>query len=246
MHRFFLKPEQITNNQVFFHPGEINQIKNVLRLSSGDCVLVLDNKGNSYKVEISKYSNKALTGNIIENQYQKPDPQFSVSLGQAFTKGPNMDFIIQKATELGVESIILFESERSIIRYEKIKEKNRVARWEKIAKEAAEQSQRLTIPKVSCCRSINDFFLSNNQADLKLIFWEDETKKKLRDCLKNDIDKTRLSFLVGPEGGFSKNEIDIAVKFGFIPVGLGPRILKTATAVMSILSIVQYMKGELG
>lgn len=246
MHRFFVKLEQISDNEVLFRPEEIRQIKNVLRLSAGDRILVLDNQGNSYTVEISDSDNKTLKGNIIEKKFQKPDSQFTVSLGQALTKGSKIDFIIQKATELGIENMTFIETERSIIKYKDIKAKNRLNRWNKIAKEAAEQSHRLTIPTIFCCRNLEEFCQANKNIQLKLIFWEKEKGKKLRDCLENDIAISCLSILIGPEGGFSKKEIELTRKFGFIPVGLGSRILKTETAVMSILSIIQYLKGELG
>lgn len=245
MHRFFLKPEQIDSNQVFFRPEETKQIRNVLRLSTGAHILVLDNKGNSYKVEISKFQNKTLKGTIIEKQFLKPTSQLSITLGQALTKGSKIDFIIQKATEIGVQNITLIETERSIVKYKDIKE-NRLIRWEKIAKESAEQSHRLTIPAISICQSLSDFFISNKHAELKLIFWEEEKEKKLRDCLKNAMDINSISIVVGPEGGFSQKEIDLANKFCFSPVWLGPLILKTETAALSILSIIQYVKGELG
>jgi len=246
MHRFFLKQEQLQNNHVFFNPEESKQIKNVLRLSAGDRILVLDNRGNTYTVEISKSDNKTLKGNIIEKQFQKPGNKFSISLGQALTKGSKIDFIIQKATELGVENITFIETERSVVKYKNVQAKDKLKRWGKIAKEAAEQSHRLTIPNVSCHRNLEDFCETNENASLKLIFWEEEKEKKLRDCLKNDIGISRLSILIGPEGGFSSKEIELTRKFGFISVGLGPRILKTETAVMSILSIIQYLEGELG
>ena len=246
MHRFFLKQEQLQNNHVFFNPEESKQIKNVLRLSAGDRILVLDDRGNTYTVEISKSDNKTLKGNIIEKQFQKPGNKFSISLGQALTKGSKIDFIIQKATELGVENITFIETERSVVKYKNVQAKDKLKRWEKIAKEAAEQSHRLTIPNVSCHRNLEDFCKTNENAGLKLIFWEEEKEKKLRDCLKNDIGISRLSILIGPEGGFSSKEIELTRKFGFISVGLGPRILKTETAVMSILSIIQYLEGELG
>lgn len=246
MHRFFLEPEQIRNNQVFFNPEESKQIKNVLRLSARDRIMVLDNQGNSFTVEISDSDNKTLKGNIIEKKFQKPDSQFTLSLGQALTKGSKIDFIIQKATELGIENMTFIETERSIIKYKDVKAKKRLHRWNKIAKEAAEQSHRLTIPTISCCRNLNDFCSSNIHAELKLVFWEEEKEKKLRDYIENAIAISCLSILIGPEGGFSKKEIELTRKFGFIPVGLGSRILKTETAVMSILSIIQYLKGELG
>ncbi len=246
MHRFFLKQEQIRNNHVFFNPEESKQIKNVLRLSTKDRLLVLDNQRNIYTVEISNSNNKALKGNIIEKKYQKPDSKFNLSLGQALTKGSKIDFIIQKATELGVENITFIETERSIVKHKNVQAKDKLKRWEKIAKEAAEQSHRLTIPTVSCFRNLEEFCQSNKNAQLKLIFWEEEKGKKLRDCLKNAIDISHLSILIGPEGGFSSKEIELTRNFGFIPVGLGSIILKTETAVMSILSIIQYVKGELG
>tara|TARA_B100000315_G_scaffold106964_1_gene98162 strand:- start:28998 stop:29738 length:741 start_codon:yes stop_codon:yes gene_type:complete len=246
MHRFFVKLEQINNDNVVFQPDEISQIRNVLRLSAGARIQVLDNRGNTYTVEIIKSDNKSLKGNIIEKQFQKPGSKFSISLGQALTKGSKIDFIIQKATELDVENITFIETERSVVKYKNVLAKDKLKRWWKIAKESAEQSHRLTVPTVSCCRNLEDFCKANKNAQLKLIFWEEEKGKKLRDCLKNDIDISHLSFLIGPEGGYSSKEIELTRNFGFVPVGLGRRILKTETAVVSILSIIQYVKGELG
>lgn len=246
MHRFFIKPEQVNNDEVVFLPEEINQLKNVLRLKAGERVIVLDNRGSVFTVEISKPEGKTIKGKIVEKEVREKTSKFFLSLGQSLTKGPKADFIIQKATELGADNISFIETERSVVKYKSILESNRLARWQKIAKEAAEQSQRLFIPTLSCCQDLEEFCVASKEAELKLIFWEEEKEKRLRDCFKNDIDISRLSILVGPEGGFSKKEIDMVKHFGFVSTGLGPRILRAETAIVSILSVIQYIKGELG
>ena len=144
-----------------------------------------------------------------------------------------MDFIVQKCTELGVSEIIPVVSERSVAKGEKS------GRWQKIAKEAAEQSGRALIPKISALTDFKSLLKKKNEFDLALIPWELEKTNKLKAILQNSSPKN-IIILIGPEGGFSSQEIEQAKAAGFIPVSLGKRILRAETAGLAILSMIMY------
>jgi 16S rRNA (uracil1498-N3)-methyltransferase len=156
-----------------------------------------------------------------------------------------MDYLIQKATELGVKEIIPFFSSRSIPLLEKSKGLKRLHRWERIAIEASKQCGRGVVPKIGPLKDYSEMLQASSPEFLRLILWEEEGTR-LKEVLEGSKEKTRIFSLVGPEGGLSQEEVDRAKKIGFIPVTLGKRILRSETASLCLLSILQYEWGDIG
>jgi 16S rRNA (uracil1498-N3)-methyltransferase len=168
-----------------------------------------------------------------------------VTLAQSLLKGEKMDYLIQKATELGVKEIIPFFSSRSVPLLEKSRGLKRHLRWEKIAIEASKQCGRGMVPKIESLQDYSDMLHAASTDDLRLILWERDGIK-LKEALERSREKTKIFFVIGPEGGFSQDEVDKAKGAGFAAVTLGKRILRAETASLCLLSILQYEWGDMG
>jgi len=237
MHRIFVPKEQIP----IITGSDIHQIKDVLRLKVGNEIELLDGSGKVYLAKIKSITNEKIITEIISTSQNTGENKIKVTLAQCLPKAKKMDLIIQKCTELGVHRIIPVLSERSIAKGEKLE------RWKKIAKEAAEQSGRSTMPEISNLTNFEDLLKLRKDYDLALIPWELEKEKSLKSLLTTQPPcpelcrgANNLLIIIGPEGGFSAAEINLAKESGFTPVSLGKRILRTETAGMAILAMLSY------
>jgi 16S rRNA (uracil1498-N3)-methyltransferase len=239
MHRFFIKKENIQNNEIIF-PEEIShQIKRVLRLSSGDHVIALNNEGDEFHVQLQEINDKVVRASILEKSPVQNEPKIQLTLMVCLTQREKFELIMQKCTEIGVTCIQPVISSRSLV--QNIDEvKSKYLRWHKIIQEAAEQSHRGLLPKFNEPVSFKQLVtLKDVNPDLKLILWEEETGKVIKQSL-HGFTGSSVSLLVGPEGGFSHEEVALAVEGGFIPVSLGRRILRMETAAIISTGIVMY------
>jgi 16S rRNA (uracil1498-N3)-methyltransferase len=156
-----------------------------------------------------------------------------------------MELIIQKSVELGASEIFPFYSSRSIPRLDKEKAKKKKDRWREIAIQSCKQSNRVYVPVIKEVSAYEDFLKYSSKYDaLRIILWENG-ERKLKEILRNN-DKYNIILAIGPEGGFSDKEVDLAIKYEFIPIGLGDKILRTETVSLSIMSIIQYEIGDIG
>lgn len=192
-----------------------------------------------------------LIGAIIGKEKREKLPSVHIHLAQAIPKGPKFDLIIQKSTEIGVNAITPVMSDLSVVRIVKGKAEEKLGRWRRIALEAAQQSNRSDVPDIFPPVTLQEFLSSPIKGDLNLLLWEGEKGegekgRSIRKALK-DIKEVRSAvILVGPEGGFSDKEVAATVAGGFVPVSLGELILRTETAPLVILSILQYEFGYMG
>lgn len=241
----------------FYHPEEMNPgcvvalaedhvhyARRVLRMHQGDRLDLIDGKGFEYHGVIHNMTPEEVWIEVLE---KNPilDPSVGLTLCQSLLKADKMDFIIQRSVELGVNTFIPFISSRSVVRLTPEAADRKVERWRKIATEAARQCGRSTIPSVEAVLSYVDMLNRADEKTVKVIFWEAESERTIRQIFRNDEGESSPGyfFIVGPEGGFSGDEVFRAKEAGFFPVSLGKRVLKVETAVMSILAILQYEKG---
>jgi 16S rRNA (uracil1498-N3)-methyltransferase len=225
----------------------LRYIKSVLRMKKGDHLILFDGAGWEYETAIKNFSADGIKVEVLgKNRIQNDAPR--ITLFQALPKANKMDSIVQKATELGACRIIPFQSARSVPRLTVDKARARVSRWRSIATEAARQCGRADIPEVNDFLSFEEAIASAEGKALKIIFWEEETERGIKHLLreKRCEGERDISVIVGPEGGFSREEVDSAVRRGFISVSLGKNILKVETAAVTILSIIQYELGIFG
>lgn len=243
MERFFVNNPD--NDHVIIDGEEARHLVLVLRKKPGDQFDCFDETGKEYRVRIEKIVDNKVIG-IIINQFERNcEPHIQVTLFQGVPKGDKMDLIVQKCTELGISTIVPMITERTIVKWEEKKALQKQIRWQKIAKEAAKQSRRKVIPKIEPIISFSKA-IEKKGVQEAFILWEDEHKKGLKLFLRQSSVKDKISFFVGPEGGFSETEISSAVKLAITPLTLGPRILRTETAGLAALTMILYELDDLG
>lgn len=239
MPRFFAEPENINGNIITLYSDDAVHISRVLRGKAGDILTVCDGKGNDYTAEITSVSDKSVTLEIKETFVTKSEPSVRITLYQGLPKGDKMETIIQKCVELGVCGIVPVNTERCIVKIDKNKENKKMERWRKIAESAAKQSGRGIIPSMGQVVSFENALKEASSMDGAVIPYELEEKNGLKSFL-DGFKGESLAVFIGPEGGFSIDEIEKAVKSGVVPVTLGKRILRTETAGMAAVANILF------
>ena len=235
MQRYF--NDKIDNNMVTLNQDDSYHIKKVMRMKLGEQIEVVSNK-ICYIAEITSLDTDNVQAKIIEKKEENPEMGIKVSLVQSLVKEQKMDFIIQKATELGVGEIIPYEATRSIIK-KNGKEDKKIDRWQKIAKEASEQSKRVEIPKIMPILSLNELIQLDNY-DVKILCTVRENSKNIKNILSNVKTNDTMLIVVGPEGGFTEQEEEKMIENGFITVSLGSTVLRTETVALFLMSVIRY------
>lgn len=222
-------------------------LRDVLRLKEGGDLTLFDGVGHEYKAVIRGFSSRTIHLEVITRE-DIMLPETRITLAQSLPKGSKMKFIIQKTTELGVSRIVPFISSRSIPRLTGDRAAGKAAQWRKVAVEASRQCGRGDIPEVSEIVSFDEMLRSADGDALRIILWEAEAQRGIREILTDERYAGADSFciVVGPEGGFSWEEIEKARRSGFLSASLGRLILRTETAPLAVLSILQYEKGLFG
>ena len=248
MHRFFIPPENIGEHEVIFPENIVRQMRNVLRIQTGELVIVLDNLGCQYKVTMDELSVKQVRGKILEKYPAMSEPKTRLHLYFSLTQREKVEWILQKCTELGAVVFTPFVCARSLAQ-EKGMDASKARRWEKIIQEAAEQCGRGRIPTlddvVTLAQALKVIVV---KTELALVAWEGERQVNLKDVIKSLKPRIRtrkaLSVFIGPEGGFTDNEMDAFRKAGVQSFSLGERILKMETAAMAVCGLILYELEE--
>ena len=242
MVRFFVTGDELNGSGITL-TGENAQHAKVLRLKEGEQVLVCDGEGRECLCEVAAVSNGAIDLNVLETRESETEARVRVSVYMAFPKADKLEHVIQKATELGAYEIVAFPSARCISKPDEKSLKKKLERWQKIAASAAEQSGRGRIPQVLTLPSYKAALERAAQADLPLMFYENEQATTLKMALSAG-DYQTVSLLTGPEGGLEVSEVEQAAAAGFKVCTLGKRILRCETAPLCALSAVMYASGE--
>jgi 16S rRNA (uracil1498-N3)-methyltransferase len=245
MPRFYVPNPTLQNGFLKIEGEEVKHIRKVLRLRAGDKLILFNGLGKEYEGTIIKEGSSSVLVKVQNISLPQKDSPLEVTLAQSLLKGEKMDFLIRKATELGVKRIIPFLSSRSVPFLEKSKRPERHHRWERIAVEASKQCGRGVVPRIEPLKDYSEMLQIASPGGLRFILWEREGVK-LREVLEKSKEKTVIFFVVGPEGGFGQEEVDEAERSGFTPVTLGRRVLRAETASLCLLSILQYERGDIG
>jgi 16S rRNA (uracil1498-N3)-methyltransferase len=245
VHRFYVSREQINNGTATINGEEYKHLARVLRLVPGDLVVVFDGAGWEYDGVIKRLQDGQADVSLTSSRFLPRESALEVWLAQGLPKGDKMELIIQKATELGVRGIIPLELERSIVKLDEKKKKEKRERWQKIAVEAVKQSRRSLIPQVLQPCSLELFLGNIPQGALLLVPWE-EGGASLKGVLEKTPSNKPVYIIIGPEGGLSEKEVALARSSGAVTVSLGPRILRTETAGLAAVTAVMYQWGDLG
>ena len=247
MHRLFVPPEQLqASGRIRLTPGQARHLGTVLRLKPGEEIEVFDGKGARYRAWLEDAP--ALDAAVLRLEGPLPEGPLravDVTLVQALAKGEKMEFVIQKATELGAARIVPLSSERSVVRLDAERGGSKAERWRKVAQEAARQCGRADLPRIDEPAGW-DFVLAllrDEPGRRGLLLHPEETALRLGPAARG---ARRVLIAVGPEGGFSPEERARAQAGGMIEVGLGPLVLRTETAGLAALSVVLHVHGELG
>ena len=209
----------------------------------GSLVTLTDLEGNDFRGRVIRLSEDEASIFIFDAFSSSTESPLEMTLLQALPEKERMELIIQKATELGISAIIPFQSEKSISLKEREAKQKKAHRWQDIAVKAVQQSRRAKVPWVEECRSFQEALEDCRGEGLKILLWE-KGGENLKNVLKRQLTK-KIYAMVGPEGGFSEEEVRCAKKEGFIPVKLGQRILRTETATIVLVGILQYELGDL-
>lgn len=240
MHRFFVNIGDISVKRVIFSDSRVHHIRDVLRMKTGDEIIVLDNTGFEYQTRLSNISQKEVVGEIMSKKLCETEPRMQITLYQSLLAREKFEFVLQKCTEIGVTQFVPVITERSIVRKaEKITEQKH-SRFESIITEAAEQSARGKIPILK-----NPLYLS--QAVSELDYYDiclvgstqncHSLKKILRECKPC---QKNIALFIGPEGGFSERELELLSGREVNFFSLGKRILRTETAAVASTAVILY------
>lgn len=232
MQRYFGK---IIGNQVLLSDDDIHHLTRVMRAKVGEKIEVV-NDGATYLAEIRSF--KPLEIDVVRKLRENNELPNNIVLIASLLKGDKMDIVLQKATELGVSEIVLMETERTIVKIKRDDKEVKLERFNRILKEAAEQSKRNKIPHLF--QIINFERLNEIEADIKLIAYEEEAgpTNSFNRAIENIKPYDRVAIVIGPEGGFSDFEIDLATRYGYKKISLGKRILRAETASIYALSVI--------
>ena len=243
MHRFFIP--QLYNEEMTITGVDAKHIGKVLRMQPGDKLQIVSDDGVSALAEVAAITEGTVTVRCLEKLAESHEPAVKITLAQGLAKGEKMDFIIQKAVELGAYSIVPVAMEHSVVRLDGAKADKKVERWQKIAEAAAKQSKRDIIPQVQEVQSVSEM-LANNNCKTKIIAYECEDRMSLKTALREAGQMEDLLLIIGPEGGISEAELAKAREAGAVPVSLGRRILRAETAGLVAMSAIFYETGDLG
>jgi RNA methyltransferase, RsmE family len=238
MQRFFLSADHVNDDFITITGADANHIGRSLRMKIGDKLIICDMQKNEYECEISSFEKETVTVRIVNRSKNDTEPLYKSYLYQALPKGDKMDYIVQKAVELGVYSIIPFVSERCISRPDAAACKKKVIRWQRIAEEAAKQCGRGIIPIVGNVLNYNEMIQNAASGELVFFCYEGDGTEKIGNIIKGKY--VDIRFIIGAEGGFSINEVEIAQNSGMKITGLGKRILRCETASGFVLSCLTY------
>ena len=247
MRHFYVDPAAVTKPLVILKGSEAHHIKNVLRLKPHDRIKLIDGTGNEYEAVI-----KTLDAEKVEieirHEFQLPVTAGArILVAQAFLKEKKMDDLVRKLSELGIAGWIPFFSHRSVPKPDKNRLVGRTDRWKRIAAQAVKQCRRSDMLRIYEALSFKEVLQFSQACDLKIVFWENETAPLNRDLgSKGQVPSKKIMLMLGPEGGFTEQEIEMVRQSGFAVAGLGPRILRAETATLAACTLIQYLYGDMG
>lgn len=213
----------------------------VLRMQPGQALSLFNGDGQDYPALIVSSSKKNVTVQLEQAVANNSESTLQIVLGQTLSKGDRMDYAVQKATEMGVTHIVPLSTERCDVRLKGDREDKRLSHWRSVAISAAEQCGRARVPEILPVMNVNEWLEYSQDCDLRLVLHH-RTEQSLESLTK----PSSIALMIGPEGGLSASEITQAEQSGFLPVALGPRVLRTETAPVAAITLCQWLWGDFG
>jgi 16S rRNA (uracil1498-N3)-methyltransferase len=247
MRYFFIEPAALQKPIVTIEGSEVRHIKNVLRLQPGDQIRLFDGEGFEYEATIRRFLANRIEIKITHKSPGTKESPLKIVVAQALLKEKKMDRLLRHLCELGVTQWIPFISERSVPRPDPKRLPVRIERWNKIVKESLKQCRRTTLPEISETLTFEEVMSYGRSCDLMIIFYENESAS-LNSIISSSPQPIpqKILLIMGPEGGFSDQEIANAKADGCRVAGLGPRILRAETATLAACTLFQYLFGDMG
>lgn len=256
--RFFVAPEAIQSGSIRFNRDQARQMTAVLRLGQGSRVVALDNSGWQYEVTLDQVSGAEAVGTVRTRTLVTSEPRTKITLYVGLIRAPKLEIVLQKCTELGVAAFVPVVAQRCVVQQSDEMSPAKLERWQRIVVEAAEQSGRGKLPQLMPTVSFKQ--ACEQVRGLTLLLWEGEREVPLREALDRAAAERpsgrrangptarpfSVNVFVGPEGGFTDDEADLARAAGIVPVTLGPRVLRAETASLAVASAILYAQGDLG
>lgn len=245
MHHFFVSSEQVQAEKIRMEGSDVKHMKNVLRMRTGEKVSISNQCGKRYECVLEAFDEQRAILSIVQEKEEDQELDSRIYLFQGLAKGEKMEWIVQKAVELGVYEIIPVETKRSIVKLDEKKSHKKIERWQTIAQSGAKQSGRGIIPRVHDILSFEKALEYAKEIDIKLIPYEcAENMEKTRETIGTIAKGKSVAVFIGPEGGFEESEIHKAMEHLVLPITLGKRILRTETAGIVALSMLVYQLEE--
>ncbi len=242
MQHFFVDRSQVEEDRVWIQGTDVNHIRNVLRMRVGEQIQISDGSNRVRLCRIMKIESDRIETEILSVEESFAELPAQIYLFQGIPKGDKMEFIIQKAVELGVYAIVPMQTNRVVVKLDEKKEQSRLKRWNSIAESAAKQSGRTVIPKVLPVMDLEEVCYFIKEFECKMIPYECAEKgvERTKELVEGIQQNSRVGVLIGPEGGFEKEEVAMAIESGIEAVSLGRRILRTETAGMVVLGVMMF------
>lgn len=247
MPKFFVKEEQIKDNEIIIIGQDVKHIKKVLRAKIGDELQICNSQnGENFLCEIQDLENEDITCKIKEKIQEKVESNIEVTIFQGLPKADKMEYIIQKSVELGVSNITPVEMKRCVVKLDGKDKIKKIERWQKISEVAAKQCGRDKIPQINNVINIQNICNLILEYDILLVAYENEKENTLKEQIEklkkqnNSESKIKIGIVIGPEGGLEENDVNKLKENGAQIITLGKRILRTETVALNILSIIMY------
>jgi 16S rRNA (uracil1498-N3)-methyltransferase len=242
MPKFFIKDEQIQNNNIIIVGEDVKHITNVLRMKENEEITICNiDTSQNYKCIIKVFTKDNIQCEILNKEEYTTEPNVQITIFQALPKAEKMEFIIQKCTEIGVSEFVPVTMNRCVVKIDNKNEIKKIDRWKKIAESAAKQSGRDAIPKVENVINFQKLCQLVEKYDIVLIAYEKENENTLKNEIRNLKKKDlKVALVIGPEGGIEENEINSIKQVGAKIITLGKRILRTETAAIYLSSVIIY------
>ncbi len=244
MHRFFVSDSILQNEEVVLPAEQAHQVRSVLRMRPGQRIILLDNRGWEYEIALTTVERTKVAGEVADRRPVANEPNARITLFQSLVKHDRFEWVLQKCTEIGVAEFVPLVTQRTIISKPERITAAKTGRWHRIICEAAEQSQRGSLPYLREAMAFKEALDGLDVGQLVIIPWEDEPGNDLRTVLSTHRPAS-VALFIGPEGGFAAEEIAMSTEKGAIPVTLGPRILRAETAAVVASALILHELKEL-
>jgi 16S rRNA (uracil1498-N3)-methyltransferase len=243
-HRFYAPRSQIKGGRAVMLADEAHHLSRVLRLNPGDEVFVFDGEGTEHKCRIDSVGKDIVEAEIVETVRSSAESPIDIRLAQALVKGEKFDLIVQKATELGVSAITPLETDHSDIKFKEEQADKKVERWRRISLESLKQCGRSRLVEIDAPVRVDEFIESHMQSWFAMVFSE-KGGLSITSAVSSSSNRSKVVAIVGPEGGWSERELGIMIGKGCVPVTLGPRTLRTETAALAAVTLIQHHLGDI-